>query len=175
MTRPLTIAASLAAVLVLASLPHSAQAQEATPTTEQAAPAEAEAVPAEASTAPAQPAAPAAATQAALAGNADNGRQLTYTCVGCHGIVGYRNVYPTYHVPKIGGPSAVYLPTARAESRRGSRTRPAVQAQAQAASDQGTAAVAAFQAELTPGVSRFSPAARAASPCLPCSRARWSP
>ena len=150
MTRPLTIAASLAAVLVLASLPHSAQAQEATPTTEQAAPAEAQAVPAEASAAPAQPAAPAAATQAALARNADNGRQLTYTCVGCHGIVGYRNVYPTYHVPKIGGQSAVYLTNALTEYRRGTRKHPTMEAQAQSFSDQDIADIAAFLSELKP-------------------------
>ncbi len=143
MTRPLTIAASLAAVLVLASLPHSAQAQEATPTTEQAAPAEAQAV-------PAQPAAPAAATQAALAGNADNGRQLTYTCVGCHGIVGYRNVYPTYHVPKIGGQSAVYLTNALTEYRRGTRKHPTMESQAQSFSDQDIADIAAFLSELKP-------------------------
>ena len=150
MTRPLTIAASLAAVLVLASLPHSAPAQEATPTTGQTAPAEAEAVPAEASPAPAQPAAPAAAAQVALAGSADSGRQLTYTCVGCHGIVGYRNVYPTYHVPKIGGQSAVYLTNALTEYRRGTRKHPTMQAQAQSFSDQDIADIAAFLSELKP-------------------------
>ncbi|MGJ4728516.1 c-type cytochrome [Luteimonas sp. SDU101] len=147
MTRPLTIAASLAAVLVLASLPHSAQAQEATSTAEQAAPADA-APPTQATAAPAQPAAP--TTPAALAGNAESGRMLTYTCLGCHGIVGYRNVYPTYHVPKIGGQSAVYLTNALTEYRKGTRKHPTMEAQAQSFSDQDIADIAAFLSELKP-------------------------
>lgn len=148
MTRPLTIAASLAAVLVLASLPHSAQAQDATPPAEQASPAVADAASGEASPAPAQPAP--ATTPAALAGNADTGRQLTYTCLGCHGVVGYRNVYPTYHVPKIGGQSAVYLGNALTEYRKGTRKHPTMQAQAQSFSDQDIADIAAFLSELKP-------------------------
>lgn len=149
MTRPLTIAASLAAVLALASLPHSAPAQEATPTTEQAAPADADAATAQ-DPAVAAPTAPAATMPAALAGNPDSGRQLTYTCLGCHGIDGYRNVYPTYHVPKIGGQSAVYLTNALTEYQRGTRKHPTMEAQAQSFSDQDIADIAAFLSELTP-------------------------
>jgi len=151
MTRPLTIAASLAAVLALASLPPSAPAQEATPTTEPA-PAETGADTAQdpASAAQAQPAAPAATTPAALVGNADSGRQLTYTCLGCHGIEGYRNVYPTYRVPMIGGQSAVYLTNALTEYRKGTRQHPTMEAQAQSFSDQDIADIAAFLSELTP-------------------------
>ncbi|MDH7452651.1 c-type cytochrome [Luteimonas composti] len=148
MTRPSTIAASLAAVLVLASLPHSTPAQDATPPAGQASPADADAATGEASAAPAQPAP--AATPAALAGNADSGRQLTYTCLGCHGIVGYRNVYPTYHVPKIGGQSAAYLGNALTEYRKGTRKHPTMQAQAQSFSDQDIADIAAFLSELKP-------------------------
>ena len=150
MTRPLTIAASLAAVLALASLPHSAPAQEATPTTGQAAPADAGTVQDPAPASPAQPAAPAAASPAALVGNADSGRQLTYTCLGCHGIEGYRNVYPTYHVPMIGGQSVVYLTNALTEYRKGTRKHPTMEAQAQSFSDQDIADIAAFLSELTP-------------------------
>lgn len=134
MTRPLTIAAGLAvALLALATLPRSAQAQD-TP-----APAP------EAETAQAAPAAP-----AQLAGNADSGRQLTYTCQGCHGIVGYRNVYPTYHVPRIGGQSVVYLTNALTEYKKGTRRHPTMQAQAQSFSDQDIADIAAFLSELKP-------------------------
>ncbi len=150
MTRPLTIAASLAAVLVLASLPHSAPAQDATPTAGQTATADAQSTTGEASQAPAGPSAPASTTPTALAGNADNGRQLTYTCLGCHGIVGYRNVYPTYHVPKIGGQSAVYLGNALTEYRKGTRKHPTMQAQAQSFTDQDIADIAAFLSELKP-------------------------
>ena len=35
-------------------------------------------------------------------GNAEAGRELGYTCLGCHGIEGYRNAYPSYRVPKLG-------------------------------------------------------------------------
>ncbi|NGP52494.1 c-type cytochrome [Thioalkalivibrio sp. XN8] len=31
------------------------------------------------------------------------------TCLGCHGIPGYKNAYPTYHVPKLGGQHAQYI------------------------------------------------------------------
>lgn len=143
MTRPLTIAAGLAvALLALASWPTTAPAQDAdAPTTEAATPA-----PAAAPAAPAPTAAPAAAP----AGNAETGRLLTYTCQGCHGIVGYKNVYPTYHVPRIGGQSAVYLTNALNEYRKGTRQHPTMQAQAQSFSDQDIADIAAFLSELTP-------------------------
>ena len=148
MTRPSTIAASLAlALLALASLPRSAPAQDAaTPaavTETQAAPAEAAAVPEASTPAP-------ASVPAQLTGNPDNGRMLTYTCQGCHGIVGYRNVYPTYHVPRIGGQSALYLSNALHEYRKGTRKHPTMQAQAQSFSDQDIADIAAFLSELKP-------------------------
>jgi len=135
MTRPLTIAASLAvALLALATLPRSAPAQDT-----EAQPPAAEATQADPAAAPAQ-----------LTGNSDSGRQLTYTCQGCHGIVGYRNVYPTYHVPRIGGQSALYLTNALAEYKKGTRRHPTMQAQAQSFSDQDIADIAAFLSELKP-------------------------
>lgn len=120
MTRPLTIAATLA----LATLSHSVLAQ---------APETQDAAPVAAATAPQTP-----------SGNADNGRLLTYTCVGCHGVEGYRNIYPHYHVPLIGGQSAVYLDNALQEYRKGTRKHPTMQAQAQSFSDQDIADIAAF-------------------------------
>ncbi len=99
----------------------------------------------------AQAAAPAAdATAAPLSGDAATGRQLAYTCQGCHGIDGYRNVYPHYHVPKIGGQSAEYLVNALHEYRRGTRRHPTMEAQARSFSDQDIADIAAFLSELTP-------------------------
>jgi cytochrome c553 len=128
MTRPLMIAASLAlATLSLASLPRSAAAQDA-----------------EAPATAAPPASP------QPTGSADAGKALTYTCMGCHGIVGYRNVYPTYHVPRIGGQSAVYLTNALQEYKNGARKHPTMRAQAQSFSDQDIADIAAFLSELTP-------------------------
>ncbi|MCC4596903.1 cytochrome c [Xanthomonas campestris pv. phormiicola] len=101
--------------------------------------------PAAAQTAPA-PAAPAAAPAASapVAGNADNGRLLTYTCQGCHGVTGYKNAYPSYRVPKIGGQSAQYLTQALTEYRLGKRKHPTMQAQAESFSDQDIADIAAY-------------------------------
>ncbi|MCE7031405.1 cytochrome c [Lysobacter sp. GX 14042] len=90
-------------------------------------------------------AAPAGAQDAApAAGDPARGHQLTYTCVGCHGIAGYKNAYPNYHVPKIGGQSQTYLVNALVEYRRGTRSHPTMQAQAQGFSDQDIADIAAF-------------------------------
>lgn len=88
-----------------------------------------------------QPAAPAA-------GDAAKGKQLTYTCQGCHGITGYKNAYPNFHVPKIGGQSPEYLGNALHEYKKGSRKHPTMQAQAQSFSDQQIADIAAFLSTL---------------------------
>lgn len=125
MMRPLTIACF---ALTLAAA--TAYAQE---------PAKA---PAAAAPAPAAAAAPAQAP--AAKGNAETGRQLTYTCQGCHGVTGYKNAYPNYHVPKIVGQSQEYLVNALTEYKKGTRKHPTMQAQAQSFSDQDIADIAAF-------------------------------
>ena len=91
-----------------------------------------------------------AATAQQVTGNAETGRGLTYTCVGCHGIEGYKNAYPHYHVPKIGGQSTEYLMNALTEYRNGTRKHPTMEVQAQSFSDQDIADIAAFLSELTP-------------------------
>jgi cytochrome c553 len=98
--------------------------------------------------APAAPAAAATPAPTAAKGNADRGRQLTYTCEGCHGVTGYKNAYPNYHVPKIGGQSAEYLANALTEYRKGTRKHPTMQAQSQSFSDQDIADIAAFLSTL---------------------------
>ncbi|UBB27408.1 cytochrome c [Pseudoxanthomonas japonensis] len=130
--RPLPLAACLA---LAAALPMAALTAQ-TPTSE-AAPA-----PAPAAAAPA--AAPAAPAAAPITGNADKGRTLTYTCQGCHGITGYKNAYPNYHVPRIGGQSAEYLINALTEYKKGARKHPTMQAQSESFSDQDIADIAAF-------------------------------
>lgn len=130
MMRPLPLAACLA----LAALPLAAlTAQQETPPAAPPAPVET-AAPASATPAPAKPA----------VGNADTGRALTYTCQGCHGIEGYKNAYPNFHVPRIGGQSAEYLANALTEYRNGNRKHPTMQAQSQSFSDQDIADIAAF-------------------------------
>lgn len=91
-----------------------------------------------------------AAAAAAPAGDAETGKLLTYTCQGCHGIAGYRNAYPHYHVPKIGGQSTQYLVNALNEYRKGTRRHPTMEAQAQSFSDQDIADIAAFLSGVTP-------------------------
>ena len=140
MMRPLTIAAGL----LLAPLLLTAHAQQTT-----AAPATA-AAPAAASTAAATPAAPAEPKAADLTGDAAKGKELTYTCRGCHGITGYKNAYPSYHVPRIGGQSAGYLASALTEYREGKRKHPTMQAQAQSFSPQDIADIAAYLSTVQP-------------------------
>lgn len=97
----------------------------------------------------AQPAATAATGTAATgSGDVERGRMLTYTCKGCHGVTGYKNAYPNYHVPKIGGQSAAYLTNALTEYQQGNRKHPTMQAQAQSFSAQDIADIAAFLSTL---------------------------
>lgn len=99
--------------------------------------------PAPAAVTAAAPTAAAAATPA-LIGDAKRGQQLTYTCQGCHGVTGYRNAYPNFHVPMIGGQSPQYLINALTEYQQGKRKHPTMQAQAQSFSAQDIADIAAF-------------------------------
>ena len=133
MMRPLSIAASLAMVLVASAVTaqNAATPPASDPATTPAAPA--------AAMAPA--AAPAAAT---LTGDATRGKGLTYTCRGCHGVEGYKNAYPSYHVPKLGGQSEVYLRNALLEYRGAKRKHPTMQAQAESFSEQDIADIAAY-------------------------------
>ena len=126
---------TFAAFLVLA-LPAGAFAQDAATPASSAAPA--------ASTAPAAAAPANPAPASAPVGDAARGKPLTYTCQGCHGITGYKNAYPNYHVPRIGGQSAQYLTNALMEYRAGKRKHPTMQAQAQSFSEQDIADIAAY-------------------------------
>lgn len=87
-------------------------------------------------TTPAAPAAP--------VGDARRGRQLAYTCTGCHGIPEYRNAYPSYRVPKIAGQNREYLVAALTAYRRGERPHPTMRAQAQGLTAQEIADIAAY-------------------------------
>ena len=44
-----------------------------------------------------------------LQGDPKHGKAISYTCLGCHGIPNYKNVYPTYSVPELGGQHPAYL------------------------------------------------------------------
>lgn len=138
MMRPLPLAACLALAAALSVAVVTAQTPVSPAPAPAAAPAEAK--PAEAVPAPAT----AAASPAVLVGNAQAGRTLAYTCQGCHGVEGYKNAYPSFHVPRIGGQSAEYLAQALTEYKKGNRKHPTMQAQAQSFSDQDIADLSAY-------------------------------
>lgn len=120
---------------------------------------------------------PAPLTPIALTGDAERGAVIAQTCTGCHGIPGYFNAHPAYHVPKLGGQNADYIEVALQGYRRGTRAHVTMQAQASSLSDQDIADVAAyfesFKGEAETGRTRASAAmieagrAKAAT-CVAC-------
>src|SRR5210317_1151495 len=83
------------------------------------------------------------------AGDYDAGKVKAYTCTGCHGIVNYKNTYPTYHVPRIGGQNAEYIVIALKAFRSGERTHNNMNLQAEALSDQDMEDIAVYLAAQT--------------------------
>ena len=97
-------------------------------------------------------AAPAFAADAATApkGDAKAGKALVYTCGGCHGVTGYMNAYPNYHVPRIGGQNYDYLIAALTEYKKGERSHPTMRAQGESLSEQDMKVIATYLSSLTP-------------------------
>ena len=81
---------------------------------------------------------------ALAAGDYKAGKIKAYTCTGCHGIVGYNNTYPTYHVPRIGGQNQQYLVIALKAFRSGEREHKTMNLQAEALSDQDIEDIAVY-------------------------------
>ena len=81
---------------------------------------------------------------AMAAGDAERGALLADTCLGCHGIAGYRNAYPSYRVPKLGGLDADYIVIALQGYRSAMRAHPTMQAQAASLDDQDMQDLAAY-------------------------------
>ena len=67
-----------------------------------------------------------AANPAFAKGDAAKGKQLAYTCSGCHGIDQYKNAYPSYRVPKIAGQSPTYIVNALKAYQSGERSHPSM-------------------------------------------------
>ena len=95
---------------------------------------------------PAQPAPAPAAPAAQAAGDAHHGKTVTYTCLGCHGVEGYKNAYPMYSVPELRGQNPEYLLTALHGYRDGDRSHITMHSQTETLSDQDMADAAAFLA-----------------------------
>lgn len=87
------------------------------------------------------------ATPAAAQGDVQAGMLKANTCMGCHGIPGYTNAYPTYRVPKLGGQSAEYIAAALKSYKSGERPHKTMRAQADSLSDQDIADIAAYLAD----------------------------
>jgi cytochrome c553 len=111
-----------------------------------------------------------AAQDQPLQGDAKRGKAISYTCLGCHGIEGYKNAYPMYTVPKLEGQHPEYLAAALQEYRSGDRSHITMHAQASTLSDQDIADIAAYFAG-KPLVSQGKPAGtppQAATLCVSC-------
>lgn len=85
-----------------------------------------------------------ASLPAAAQGDAEAGALLAYTCTGCHGIPGYKNAYPHYHVPKIAGQNYEYLVVALMAYKKGERPHPTMRAQAESFSDEEIRNIATY-------------------------------
>jgi cytochrome c553 len=83
-------------------------------------------------------------------GDAQAGRALVYTCGGCHGVTGYKNAYPNYHVPRIAGQNYDYLVAALTEYKKGERAHPTMRAQGESLSEQDISNIAAYLSSLSP-------------------------
>ncbi|MEO0972566.1 MAG: c-type cytochrome [Pseudomonadota bacterium] len=74
---------------------------------------------------------------------APTGELLFETCLGCHGIAGYKNNYPTYKVPMLGGQSEQYIVDALTAYKNGTRKHETMHAQASSLSTEDMRAIAA--------------------------------
>ena len=78
------------------------------------------------------------------AGDAKAGAIKAQPCMGCHGIEGYANAYPTYRVPRLGGQRADYLVKALEAYKKSNRHHKTMQAQAGSLSEQDMQDIAAY-------------------------------
>jgi cytochrome c553 len=77
-------------------------------------------------------------------GNPEHGKDLANTCLGCHGVPGYRNAYPNYTVPKLEGQHPEYIVLALQGYRSGERSHLTMHSQASSLSDQDMADIASY-------------------------------
>ena len=111
-----------------------------------------------------------AAPALATAGDAARGAKLAYTCHGCHGIPNYKNAYPVYSVPKLGGQHAAYLVAALKEYAAQDRTHPTMHAQAVTMSDQDMQDMTAYLGgqQPAPPATRSARRRRPGETCVAC-------
>jgi cytochrome c553 len=89
----------------------------------------------------------AVAQVADAAGDPDAGKKKFFTCEGCHGVAGYTNAYPTYHVPRLGGQHADYLVAALKAYKGEERKHPSMLGNAVSLGEQDMQDIAAYLAK----------------------------
>jgi cytochrome c553 len=111
-----------------------------------------------------------AAPAQASAADAARGAKLAYTCLGCHGIPNYKNSYPVYSVPKLGGQHTAYMAVALKEYASQDRPHPTMHAQAVTMTDQDMADMTAYLSgqELKPTGRAVGSAPKAGQTCVAC-------
>jgi cytochrome c553 len=111
-----------------------------------------------------------AAPGTASAADAARGAKIAYTCHGCHGIPNYKNAYPVYSVPKLGGQHTAYMLAALKEYVSGDRPHPTMHAQASTLTEQDMqdAAVYLSGQELKPTGRAVGTAPKAGQTCVAC-------
>ena len=107
-----------------------------------------------------------------LKGDPVHGKAISYTCLGCHGVDGYRNAYPNYSVPKLVGQHPEYLLAALQEYKSDQRSHVTMHSQASELSDQDMADIAAYFAgnvlQPAPAPANAPPAPAAVAVCAAC-------
>ncbi len=111
-----------------------------------------------------------AAPAQASAADAARGAKLAYTCLGCHGIPNYKNSYPVYSVPKLGGQHTAYMIAALKEYASQDRPHPTMHAQAVTMTDQDRADMTAYLSgqELKPTGRAVGSVPKAGQTCVAC-------
>jgi len=77
-------------------------------------------------------------------GNMAEGKARAYTCQGCHGIPNYKNQFPSYSVPRLGGQNPKYIENALKAYASGERSHPTMFSQATGMTDEVRADIASF-------------------------------
>jgi cytochrome c553 len=107
-----------------------------------------------------------------LKGDPVRGKAISYTCLGCHGVDGYRNAYPNYSVPKLVGQHPEYLIAALQEYKGDQRSHVTMHSQASELSDQDMVDIATYFAgnvlQPGPAPANAPPAPAAVAVCAAC-------
>lgn len=82
----------------------------------------------------------------AVAGDPVKGQSKAGNCAGCHEIPGWRNAYPPYSVPKLGGQHPDYIVAALQAYKAGDRPHPTMHSIASSLSEQDMQDLAAYYA-----------------------------